>query len=219
MKGGFTNVYGLDMSQACLDLQAETQIAMGFEVTPGQLISDLRDAELGTFSAVCMGSALHHIADLGSQFAEVSKLLRPGGGFIVSAEPTNMKRYNAFCGTDPKLDLIDLTRRMQSGSRERTNATRLVAEFHAGAGFSREDLTSQLQKCGLTIEHWDVHQWVSLVAINYARDHIGSDPKVTEEFMRHYANLIAFDQFIKGVAPQFAADNFFTFVMVARKSA
>jgi SAM-dependent methyltransferase len=216
VKGGYTDVYGLDSSQDCLEVQARSQQSLGLELRPGQLLREVPEHLFGTFAAVCMSSALHHIADLDSYFAFVGRLLKPGGVFVASAEPTNMRRYNAMAGIDTKIRLRDIVRRMRAGDRQRTHETTLIAEFHVGAGFSRDDLATRMRPHGLEVESWNVYQWLSYVAHHHARNSL--PPEKMAEFAKHYEALIQFDQFMKDANPAFAQDNYFTLILVARKS-
>lgn len=215
VKGGYTEVYGLDSSRVCLEIQARHQELMGMEQRPGQLIHEVPQDMYGTFAAVCMSSALHHVADLDEFFAFVARLLKPGGVFIASAEPTNMRRYNAVAGVDTKIRLREVVKRMRSGDRQRTYETTLIAEFHVGAGFSRESMVAHMRRHGLAIESWNVYQWLSYVAHHHARKRV--PPEKLAEFAKHYEALLQFDQFMKEACPGFAHDNYFTLIAVARR--
>ena len=215
IKGGYTAVYGLDTSESCLKVQANTQTLMGIELDASQLISSVPEEMAGTFSAVCISASLHHIADTDSFLSFVSRLLKNNGVLIAYAEPMNMRRYNAFCGISTRIPLRDIVRRMRAGDRERTHETMLLAEFHVGAGFSRADLEKRLNASNLFIKSWDVYQYISLVAINHVKQYVPAEK--LSQFMEHYERLLAFDEFLKAVNPDFAHNNFFTFLMVARK--
>lgn len=219
LKGGFTRVVGLDQSSECLAYQAKLQEEMGVP-NMGELVRELPPEAAGTFNAVCMSSALHHIADLDGFFLYVSGILAEGGVFVASAEPTNLARFNSLAGLDTRLAIRELVARMESGDRERTLQTTLLAEFHCGDGFSRDALADVMRQHGLELQSWNVYQWLSYLANNYARNALrNADEATLAEYRRHYENLCAADEFIKSSAPQFAADNFFTVIVVARKSA
>ena len=217
VKGGFTAAYGLDQSESCLRRQADLQRLMGFPLIEGQLVSDLGHEHDGSFSAIYMSSGLHHIPDFRGTLSSLLRLLKLGGKLII-ADQTNMRRFNALSLVETTIDIHDMISRMQSGSREKTHSTMLLAEFHAGNGFSREMIEPLLKEHNMTIEKWDVYMWLSYFANNYARSYIGTDPAVLSAFAKHYENMVAADAFIKSVAPVFAAQNFFNFIMVAQKS-
>lgn len=222
VKSGHTNVYGLDSSADCLKRQAEWQGALGVPIAPGHLVheDDFKASDhAGTFSAVCMSSALHHIADLPGFLGFVSTLLRPGGHFIASAEPTNLRKFNAVCGHDTKVDLLEVIEGHRLNSATRTNSSMLFAEFWGGDGFNKAAVGQMAAAVGLEVVDWTVWQWLGLLLNNHARNHLPADisPADRARYDEAYRKVMEVDAEIKALMPAFAADNFYSAVIVCRK--
>jgi SAM-dependent methyltransferase len=168
------------------------------------------------FAAVCMSSALHHVADLRGFFQFVATILKPGGHFIVSAEPTNTDRFNRTCGHDTRVDLLDVIEGHRTNRTARSASSVMFAEFWAGVGFNREKLGQIAAEYGMEIVGWDVWQWIGMLLNNHARNHLptGAD---AERFASLCQKAQEIDAEIKALMPTFATGNYFNMIAAFRK--
>jgi len=220
MKRGYRNVIGLDSSEDCLRRQRNWQDLLQIPYIAGQLTTriDLEE-HAGSFSVIALSSALHHIADIEDFLLFCSRLLRPNGIFIASAEPANKKKFHAACGHSMIIDLAEVCELRRQNARQCTRSTTLVAEFWDGVGFTNSDLRAKFRKAGLVITNWDVFQWTASLIYAHARNYLplDADEETRERFHKAYLKAIEVDNEIKSLVPEFARDNFFNVIMIARK--
>lgn len=120
-----STVIGIDREAAMLAVAAErTQGLPTVRLEQGQLDA-LPLADESVDLALCM-LVLHHVADLAPAFAEVARVLRPGGRFVV-------------------LDMV---------AHDRVDFTRSMGHQHAG--FSKEQLSTLATRAGLRLSSWQV---------------------------------------------------------------
>ncbi len=87
-----SQLFGLDISPKL--------VGMARENNPGATI-EVGDAEAmpypdGEFDIVCMTEALEHMLDYGRALAEIHRVLKPGGIFIVSVPNRDWARYDFY---------------------------------------------------------------------------------------------------------------------------
>jgi SAM-dependent methyltransferase len=222
LKSGHRNVYGLDSSFDCLKRQAEWQALLGVPYVEAELVHEQEfraDNHAGTFAAICLSSALHHIADIRGFLSFASHLLRPGGYMVISAEPTNTQGFNALTVPDTKVDLLDVITGWQTDRKERTNSSVMFAEFWVGRGFGRERLAREAAAFGLEITDWSVWQWLGMMLNNHARNYLPATATDADRarFNDIYRRACDIDAEIKALMPEFAQRNFFQAIIVLRK--
>jgi 2-polyprenyl-3-methyl-5-hydroxy-6-metoxy-1,4-benzoquinol methylase len=222
IKRGYQNVFGLDASEDCLQCQRYWQELLGQSYVEGQLQTHFSlDDHAGSFSAVILSSALHHIADIDGFLSFCSRLLKSGGVLIASMEPINKRKFHSVCGHDTTVDLAEVCEIRRTGTRQVTRSVTLVAEFWDGSGFTYSSMEDSAKRAGLELLTWDVCMWTSLLVYNFARNYLppDADDATRVRFDALYQKSLDVDSGIKEILPDFARENFYCTVMMARKSA
>ena len=84
-----------DLSPGMVEVAQRNARGLGFAVA-GQIADAERlPYEDGTFDLVVGHAVLHHIPDLDRAFAEILRVLKPGGRFVFAGEPTRHGDYVA----------------------------------------------------------------------------------------------------------------------------
>lgn len=220
MKKGYRNVFGLDTSEDCLQCQRSWQELLGKPYVEGQLRTHLALGDhAGSFSAIILSSALHHMADIDGFLSFCSQLLKPGGFFIASMEPINKRKFRSVCGDDTIVDLGEVCEIRRTGARKVTRSVTLVAEFWDGSGFTYSGIGDGAKRAGLELLAWDVCMWTSFLVYNFARNYLppDADDATRERFNALYLKSLDVDSEIKAILPDFARENFYCAIIVARK--
>ncbi|GAA3014839.1 class I SAM-dependent methyltransferase [Actinokineospora diospyrosa] len=150
-----------DLSPGMVEVALRNARALGLDVDGRVADAERLPYDDNTFDLVVGHAVLHHIPDLPTAFAEVRRVLKPGGRFVFAGEPTRIgDRYARKLGQATwwlttnltKLSPLSSWRRPQEELDESSRAAALeaVVDLHT---FDPTELETIARSAGLTQVH------------------------------------------------------------------
>ncbi|MGI8946143.1 MAG: class I SAM-dependent methyltransferase [Thermoleophilaceae bacterium] len=87
--GAISSYTATDVSQSMLDVLAGSAGRLGLSARTARCAADRLPFEDGSFDLVFGHAVLHHLPDLDASFAEVRRVLAPGGAIVFCGEPSH----------------------------------------------------------------------------------------------------------------------------------
>ncbi len=205
-----------DLSPGMVEVAQRNARGLGFEVQGKVADAEQLPYDDDTFDLVMGHAVLHHIPDLDAAFAEILRVLKPGGRFVFAGEPTRhgdyiarrLSRFTWWAATNiTRLPQLAAWRRPQAELDESSRAAALeaVVDIHtfvpdeleklarrAGAGEVRV-ATSELIASWFG---WPVRTFECAVP----REKLGM--RWATFALKGWQRLLALDQRLEGVVPR-----------------
>jgi ubiquinone/menaquinone biosynthesis C-methylase UbiE len=145
-----------DLSPGMVDVAQRNARALGFQVEGRVADAERLPYDDGMFDIVIGHAVLHHIPDLGRSFAEILRVLKPGGRFVFAGEPTEhgdyvarrLSRFTWWAATRvTRLPRLEAWRRPQEELDESSRAAALeaVVDIHT---FPPDELEALARRAG-----------------------------------------------------------------------
>jgi SAM-dependent methyltransferase len=150
-----------DLSPGMVEVAQRNARALGFEVEGRVADAEQLPYDDDTFDVVIGHAVLHHIPDLDTAFAEILRVLKPGGRFVFAGEPTRhgdfvarrLSRLTWWAATNiTRLPHLAAWRRPQAELDESSRAAALeaVVDIHT---FPPAELAATAERAGAVQVH------------------------------------------------------------------
>lgn len=156
LAGVIDEAHVTDLSPGMVEVAQRNARDLGFEVAGRVADAERLPYEDESFDIVIGHAVLHHIPDLDAAFAEILRVLRPGGRFVFAGEPTRhgdyvarrLSRFTWWATTRAtRLPQLAGWRRPQAELDESSRAAALesVVDIHT---FVPDELAAQARRAG-----------------------------------------------------------------------
>jgi ubiquinone/menaquinone biosynthesis C-methylase UbiE len=158
LAGVLDEAHVTDLSPGMVEVAQRNAHNLGFEVEGRVADAERLPYDDDTFDVVIGHAVLHHIPDLERSFAEILRVLKPGGRFVFAGEPTRhgdyvarrLSRFTWWAATNvTKLPLLAAWRRPQQELDDSSRAAALeaVVDVHV---FVPSELEALARRAGAT---------------------------------------------------------------------
>jgi len=156
LAGVINEAHVTDLSPGMVEVAQRNAKSLGFDVSGRVADAERLPYDDNTFDLVVGHAVLHHIPDLDKAFAEIIRVLRPGGRFVFAGEPTiwgdkiarRLSRTTWWLATNvTKFGPLQSWRRPQGELDESSRAAALeaVVDIHT---FDPDSLAAIAQRAG-----------------------------------------------------------------------
>ncbi|MBE7187185.1 class I SAM-dependent methyltransferase [Jatrophihabitans endophyticus] len=205
-----------DLSPGMVEVACRNARALGFEVEGRVADAERLPYDDDSFDLVMGHAVLHHIPDLELCFAEILRVLKPGGRFVFAGEPTRhgdyvarrLSRFTWWAATrTTRLPGLEAWRRPQVELDDSSRAAALeaVVDIHTFVPAELEDLARRAGATGVRVATSELFaSWFGwpVRTFEYAvpRERLG--PRWANFALQGWQRLSALDERLEGVVPR-----------------
>jgi SAM-dependent methyltransferase len=149
-------VYGVDLTRTAVELSRARFALAGLRGQFAVGNAEHLPYPRGTFACICSMGVLHHLPDIGKAIAEIHRVLRPGGRFILMLYHRNSalyrvgmaaRRWRTGRSLDEMVREVDGSGNPKGNVYSRADMRRLLADFadvECFAGLFRPDMVPKI---------------------------------------------------------------------------